>query len=546
MDIYKDMPFNHSEEALHTIKAHFAGVLDIAYDAIISIDESRQITIFNKRAEQIFGYSQEEIIGQPLDCLIPERFRSNCLNPIDVFSGSAVTAGQIGERSAIYGRRKNGDEFPAEASISKIKLENENLYTVVLRDITNEKRWEHTLYKHSICDTLTGLYNRRYFDLRIEEDIARADRNKEMLAILLCDLDRFKFVNDTLGHQVGDQILKNVTKSIQESTRGSDSVFRWGGDEIVVILGKTSRHGILITSERIREGIRKISEVAGLDLDISIGVAVYPEHGKKVDQLIRLADRALYIAKRGGDKIHIGEEEYRLDDDSIETIFQPIVDLKLNQVMGYEALSRDPQGKLSVPQLFKKYDAIGQLNELKQLCFKLQLKKAAELKLPRLFINTDFNTIKRLEVVPKPPGMKVILEISELEALHDIEGNLKVAKNWKLKGYHFAIDDFGAGFISLPFVASLVPEYIKVDRSTMVKAVSSEKFRKFLKHLLQSLKVYSREGIIAEGIETEKELKVVKQLRIDFVQGFLFGKSQKMPGFQTAWIFMDSHLSSGV
>jgi diguanylate cyclase (GGDEF)-like protein/PAS domain S-box-containing protein len=540
------MPSKHSEEALHKIEAHFACVLDIAYDAIISIDESQKIIIFNKRAEQIFGYSQEEILGQPLDRLLPERFRSNHQNAISMFASSVVTAPGIGERAAIYGLRKNEEEFPAEASISQIKLENEKLFTVVLRDITYEKRWEQTLYKHSICDTLTGLYNRRYFDLRIEEEILRADRNKEMLAILLCDLDRFKSVNDTLGHQVGDQVLKNVTKSIQESTRGSDSVFRWGGDEIVVILGKTSRRGILISSERIREGIRKISEVAGLDLDISIGVAVYPEHGKKVNELIRLADRALYIAKRGGDKIHIGEEEYRLDEDSIKAVFQPVVDLKSNQVIGYEALSRDPQGKLSVPQLFKKYDAIGQVNEFKQICFKLQLKKAVELKLPRLFINADFNTMERLELVPKPPGMEVILEISELEALHDIEGNLKIAKNWKSQGYNFAIDDFGAGFISLPFVASLVPEYIKVDRSTMVKAVSSEKFRKFLKHLLKSLKVYSREGIIAEGIETEKELKVVKEMGIHFVQGFLFGESQERPCFQTAWTFIEGLLSRKV
>ena len=519
---------NNLEEALHRIEAHFAGVLDIAYDAIISIDKNQQIIIFNKRAEKIFGYSQEEIMGQPFDLLLPEKFREAHRQHIRVFSESSASASTMDEREQIYGRRKNGEEFPAEASITKIDFKNEKLFTVIFRDISDQKRWENTLFKQSICDTLTGLYNRRYFESRLEEEISKAQRNKEMLAILLCDLDHFKPINYTLGHQVGDLVLKDVAKSIQSSTRGSDLVFRWGGDEIVVILANTTRQGVMISAERIRQGVQKVSNAAKFNLDVSMGVAIFPEHGKKIDELIRLADRALYIAKRGGDKIHIGEEEYRLDENSIKVVFQPILELGTDQIIGYEALSRDPQGKLSVYQLFKKYDAIGQLRELKRLCFRLQLKEAAKLKLPRLFINVDFDTLAKLEPIAKPMGMKVILEISELEALHDIESHLKVATQWKAKGYQFAIDDFGAGFISLPFVANLIPEYIKIDRSTILKAVSSKEFRTFFKALLQTLQVYSKEGIIAEGIETDKELEVVKELKVRFVQGFLFGKPQEL------------------
>jgi diguanylate cyclase (GGDEF)-like protein len=211
------------------------------------------------------------------------------------------------------------------------------------------------------------LYNRQYFNYRIEEEIARANRNQHMLAILLCDLDHFKTINDSRGHQAGDEVLKGVAHSIQESTRGADLVFRWGGDEIVVILSKTTRDGILIASERIREGILKVGEAAQLNLDVSIGVALYPENGRNADELICLADRALYIAKKGGGKVHIGEEEYHLNEHSIKAVFQPVMDVESSQVIGYEALTRDPQGKLSVFQLFKKYGAIGQINELKQL-----------------------------------------------------------------------------------------------------------------------------------------------------------------------------------
>jgi diguanylate cyclase (GGDEF)-like protein len=379
-----------------------------------------------------------------------------------------------------------------------------------------------------VRDPLTNLYNRRHFTDRIHEEITRADRNKHVLAVLLCDLDRFKAINDTQGHQVGDAVLTTISKSILESTRGTDLVFRWGGDEIVVVLSKTSRDGSLIVAERIQEGVQKSGENVRLDLDISIGIVLYPEHGNTPDDLIRVADRALYIAKKSGEKIHVGEEEYRLDEQSIKVVFQPIVDVWSDQALGYEALARDPHGKLSVPELFKKYNSVGQLHELKKTCFKSQIQVAQEVGLKRLFINADFEVISQIDPIPKPPGMDVVIELSELEALHDLSDHLSVAENWRKLGYKFAIDDFGAGFISLPFIARFVPDYIKVDRSTMLQAVDSEKFRGFLKPLLQALRTYSAEGIIAEGVEQEKELEIVKEMGIFIVQGFLFGKPQEM------------------
>ncbi|MGH7273081.1 MAG: diguanylate cyclase domain-containing protein, partial [Nitrospiria bacterium] len=352
---------------------------------------------------------------------------------------------------------------------------------------------------------------------RILEEIARADRNQHTLAILLCDLDHFKAINDTGGHQVGDEVLKAVAQEIQQSTRGTDLVFRWGGDEIVVVLSDTTREGILIAGERLRRGVRTVSEQAHVDLDLSIGVALYPDHGRDIDELIRLADRALYIAKKGGDKIHIGEEEYQLDEHSIKVVFQPVVDIQSDEILGYEALSRDAQGKLSILDFFGRYQVIGQLNELKRICFRSQLKVAGELGLKRVFINVDFNVLNQLELPTKPSGMEVILEISEVEALHDIENHLKMARKWRAQGYKFAIDDFGAGFISLPFIAQLIPDYIKLDRSTILQAVSSEDFRRFLKDLVLALHNYVREGIITEGIETSKELQVVREIGIHIV-----------------------------
>jgi len=163
--------------------------------------------------------------------------------------------------------------------------------------------------EQSYYDPLTNLYNRQYFSQRIEEEIARANRNKSSFAFLLCDLDNFKTVNDSLGHQVGDEVLKEAANTFRDSIRGVDLVFRWGGDEIVVILENGSREGILVVSERIRKGILKINKKISLKLDVSIGAALYPEHGSNEDELIRFSDQALYIAKKGGGKVHLWDEE---------------------------------------------------------------------------------------------------------------------------------------------------------------------------------------------------------------------------------------------
>lgn len=389
-------------------------------------------------------------------------------------------------------------------------------------------RMRQLFEKQAMRDALTGLFNRQYFKERVDEEFARVARRGGMFALLLCDLDHFKAVNDGHGHHAGDEVLKDVSKAVLEATRGSDLVFRWGGDEILVMLSGTSRDGVLTAAARIRSGIQRVSERRQLLLDVSIGAALYPEHGQTVESLIHLADRALYIAKRGGEKVHIGEEEYRLDDQAVRVVFQAVVDRTSQEVLGYEALSRDPQGKLSIGELFQRYQAVGQLTELKCLCFRLQLKAATAAGLNRVFINVSFAVLDQLQSLPKPPGTEVILEISEAEALHDVDRHLKTTSAWRAQGYKFAIDDFGAGFISLPFIARLIPDYIKMDRSTIVQASSSRQFLTFLRDLVLALRNYSKEGIIAEGIETQEELQVVRDLGIDPVQGYLMGRPQEL------------------
>jgi EAL domain-containing protein (putative c-di-GMP-specific phosphodiesterase class I) len=159
-----------------------------------------------------------------------------------------------------------------------------------------------------------------------------------------------------------------------------------------------------------------------------------------------------------------------------------------------------------------------------------------------VFINVDFRLLEHIGRRKKPDRVEVILEISEKEALIDIEHHLAVTQEWRADGFKFAFDDFGVGFISLPFLADLEPEYIKLDRLTILQAVGSDEFREFLNHVVLGLRQYARQGIVAKGIETEKELAVAKQIGIHLVQGYLFGEPGpiKLNKSGSTWLSMEA------
>jgi diguanylate cyclase (GGDEF)-like protein/PAS domain S-box-containing protein len=510
-----------AEEAFKESEEKWRSLVENAPDLICTVDRDGNILFINQAAS---GITPEESMGKKIYDYIPTEHHVKLKTALEQVFQTGRTDG-----CELVVVAPNGAAAWYASRFGPIKREDQVISVILIAtDITDRKLVDETLAEHAVRDTLTKLYNRRSFNRRIGEEIARADRNKHTMAILLCDLYEFKAINEGRGHHFGDEVLKAVAKSIQDSTRGIDLIFRWGGDEIVIVLADANREGCLIVADRIRAGIQKIGQEVNETLDISVGISLYPEHGSNAFELIRVAERALNIAERGGDHVHIGEEEYHMDERSVKLVFQPIIDVQLDQCIAYEALGRDPQGKLGILDIFKRYQAIGQLTKLKCFCFSSTLKIAQEVGLERVFINVDFKMLNQLPLASKPSNLDVILEISELEALHDIDNRLRTARKWKEMGFKFAIDDFGAGFISLPFVAQLIPDYIKLDRSTILQAVASQKFRSFLKHLLPALQMYSTQGIIAEGIETEKELQVVKDIGIYLIQGFLLGMPQEL------------------
>ncbi len=383
--------------------------------------------------------------------------------------------------------------------------------------------------REAIRDPLTDLFNRRYFKERVVQEIERAAREGSSLAILLCDLDHFKAINDTLGHAYGDEVLKAVAVAIRGATRGTDLHFRWGGDEIVVVLSKTSTDGVLIAAERIRSAILSYAAREQLRLDASIGVALYPQHGTDEDELLRAADLAMYVAKKSGDRVRVGVDDYAIDERCVQFVHQPIVDLANGTVFGHEAFARDPRGSLSPVEMFKKYHSVGQLGRLKRDIFAMQVEQARSAGVERLFVNADVDFLNRTDPVPIPEGLRVIVEISELDANPRADDRIAAIERWRAAGYGFALDDFGAGYVSLPHLAVIRPEFVKIDRSSVVHATESPKYREFLRHLVRAAAEFTTHGIVAEGIELETELEVARELGAGYAQGYLLGRPEGIP-----------------
>ena len=382
--------------------------------------------------------------------------------------------------------------------------------------------------KHlSSRDPLTGLYNRGQLGAQLKEAIRIADMEKNSIALMVCDLDQFKEVNARFGHQYGDQVLKimadRVTAAVEKENGGEMAplLFRSGVDEITVLINNANHEKIMQKASRIRKAVQDGSAEAAFPLDISIGAALYPTECRTQDEMMTLANKSLLIAKKNDRKICIGSPDSFNHSNQIHTLFEPIVHLDQNMVVGFEALSRDADGKFNIIDLFKQYAVLGQLAEIKNTCFINQLEMAKALNLQRVFLNVDSALISQCGWVQKPPHIDVVLEISESESLQDFAGYLKIAKKWKEKGFKFAIDDFGAGFISLPFIFKLNPDYIKIDRSVILQAVSSIHFRAFLKSIVVALQKDQAISIIAEGIETEEELQMTREIGIPLIQGFL-------------------------
>ena len=292
---------------LEKSQSQLQAIIHNAMDGIITIDETGAILGFNPAAEHIFGYTQQEILGRNVNLLMPEPERSAHDGFIQRYiqTGETKVMGVSGRE--VVAVRKNGKPFPMEVSISEMVLGGSRYFVGIVRDITERKLAEQKIAHLAHYDYLTDLPNRALFLSTLEHSIRLARRNNFKVSVLFLDLDGFKQINDTLGHDAGDLLLREVSKRLRHIIRESDTVARVGGDEFTFVLNNTeSNAGVALVADKIVAALAEPFDLKGKQCHIggSIGISIFPDDAGDLGQLVSQADEAMYLAKQSGKNTH--------------------------------------------------------------------------------------------------------------------------------------------------------------------------------------------------------------------------------------------------
>ena len=297
-----------AEERLRVIGA-------AAQDAIIIMDNAGRIAFWNEAAQRIFGYSEQEARGKHLhELIVPERYRADFEKGFDCVREDEP-GHVVGKTLELAGLRKDGTQIVTEHSIAGVSIDKKWHTICIVRDVTERKQFEDRIRHLANYDSLTGLPNRMLFYDRLRQAINLAGRNRHELSLLYLDLDKFKAVNDTLGHDAGDEILKGAADRIQQQVRESDTVARIGGDEFAVILPQSaSQQDAAIVARKIIDALFAVFQLSGekpqqVHIGASIGIATFPADGPDMDALLKVADSAMYKAKQLGNSFSFGAAE---------------------------------------------------------------------------------------------------------------------------------------------------------------------------------------------------------------------------------------------
>ena len=537
--------------------------------AIIEWNTDFQVVDWNQAAENIFGYTKEEM-QEPH---ATERILPLEVRPVVDEVWRNLMSNKGGTRSRNENVTKDGRTILCEWYNTPL-LDLDGRVTGVaslVDDITERALSEEVIWKQANFDMLTGLPNRNMFHDRLKQEMIRADRDNQSLALLLIDLDQFKEVNDTLGHDVGDELLRQAARRISGCIRNSDTVARLGGDEFTVILTELNEKSNIedVTQKIISvlEDVYRLGEEV-VHISGSIGITLYPCDASDIDTLVKNADQAMYAAKKKGRRCFsyftqslqdAAQNRLRLTNDlrsalngeQFEVYFQPIIDLKTGQTEKAEALLRwhhPARGLVSPQEFIHLAEETGMINTIGDWVFTQSVQKAnqwsnrfnsefqvsvnmspAQFKLETTaFISEWQACMQGLDV----SGKNIIVEITEgllLDADPDVIDKLLWLRD---AGIQVAIDDFGTGYSSLSYLKKFDIDYLKIDK-TFVKNLESNVNDIALCSAMIVMAHTLGLKVIAEGVETEDQKKILSDADCDFAQGYLFSRAVPADDFET-------------
>ncbi|MCA1318409.1 EAL domain-containing protein [Bacillus tianshenii] len=535
----------------------FLSVIESANDAIIISDCTGTIISWNKGAEKIFGFEKDEVVGEKLQTIIPKRYQEAHQKGMNRYI-STEEPKVIGKTVELEAVKKDGSEIPIELSLAAWKEEDTIFFSSIIRDITERKRNEKKMDRMVYLDSLTGLPNRLLLNDRLSLAMDLADQNKHSLSIMFIDLDRFKYINDTLGHAVGDQLLIEVANRIQSLLGKHDTLSRQGGDEFIVLLPQITASEVTKRAKAIVDALNSSLLVEDLELYItpSIGIAMYPTDGKDIETLIKNADTAMYQVKELGKnnfqfytpamneavsrrmKLEIGLRK-ALERHEFTVVYQPQINVNTNQIIGAEALLRwnHPEwGSISPAEFIPIAEETGlilQIGEwiLKEACLQNKRWQDQGYKPLRMAVNISSrqfqqsDLLDRVKNILKETGLEA--RYLELELTESIIQDSKhaVGKMQQLKdmGIHLSIDDFGTGYSSLNYLKTFPIHTLKIDQSFTRNIYADPKDASLVETIITMAHNLNLK-VIAEGVETVEQLQFLQQKHCNEAQGYYFSR----------------------
>ncbi|CCQ73112.1 EAL domain-containing protein [Magnetospira sp. QH-2] len=534
-----------------------AAVFENSADAIMITDANNHIKAVNPAFTRITHWPAEEVIGKDPAILNSGRHGSTFFNEmLEELSKSGHWEGEI------WNQRKDGEEFAGWLSIAAIRDDQGTMveYVALFSDITKRKEAEEVIRRQANYDALTQLPNRTLFLERLRSGLVQAKRAERRIGLMFIDLDRFKWVNDTLGHAAGDQLLQQAAERLTGCIRESDTVARLGGDEFTVILSQVAHtRDVERVASKILDRLASMFLIDDTDVFISgsIGITVFPDDGDDVETLLKNADSAMYRAKEGGrnafrfftgeidEKVRIRLEmendlRHALGAGELSVVYQPIIDLASDRISGAEALLRwahpekGPMNPGDFIPLAEETGLITQIGEwvLWTACTQVKTWQEAGLPIGRVSVNISSkqcrqdNFEERVNQILDRTGLApefLTLEITETVILEDSSGSANVLNNLHDQGLHLSIDDFGTGYSSLSYLKRYPFDVVKIDRS-FIDEVASDAADAALVEAIITMAHGLDLTVVAEGAERQETVDFLKARDCDYIQGYFFSR----------------------
>ncbi len=470
----------------------------------------------------------------------------------------------------VWNKRKNGEIYPEWLSIAKAinSKYSEEFYIAIFTDITTLKEADKKLHFYANHDILTGLANRVQFESNLKTIIEGCRRRNTKAALMFIDLDKFKDVNDTFGHNVGDQMLKTIAKRIELSIRKEDFLARLGGDEFVLIINDIKgEEDVLNLANKINKNIKEMLTIEDkvFFMTLSIGIAIFPLHANNSEDLIKYADVAMYEVKGGGrngyrlynqgmtdkmsEKITLQNQiKNALKKDEFEMYYQAIVDVPSNTIVGAEALVRwnhTTRGLLAPAHfidfiedssmnlefgdmVFKK--VLHDMQTINSKCdnneFKVSINISAKQFFLKDFVSVIVGFCKDFYISPQ----QIELELLETQIMHNSEISSKKIEKLHEEGFRISIDDFGTGYSSLSYLKNFKVDKLKIDQSFIRDFLVDMNDRAIVEAIITLAKTFQLK-VQAEGVETDEHYALLQAFECDNAQGYTFNKPMPLGEF---------------